>query len=423
VHRDVSPHNILIGIGGQIKVADFGLAKAADGSGMEFADTPHGKYGYLSPEQARGQAVDRRSDVFSLGVVLYELTTGRRLFQGEDRHHTLGLVMQCKVPRPREVVNGYPPALEAIVLEALSNKPDERHQSADELRVALERYLVQERTLVSTGSVSALLKRVLGQRLQERREAINQALVATTGHANSDLLPEGSLLTGTSQSSEVTAPREHVSSFHPSASETPHAVSHSQTSMPALSSRSRRSTKRTIAIGGGAAAGVFVLMLGLGKMLQDEAAAVPTSGATTPESAKAEGTSTDSQERPRVEGLSVDDLPVEEQEERARQRRAVAAQPRPAVPAPPPAAKAPDWLKQAQDGSTPATQGEVAVAEADKPAQAPGGLPGSTTNTAAGEAPETKSGPAAPSGEPSTEDDTAKPDKVITNPYLKQPGF
>lgn len=424
VHRDVSPHNILIGVGGQIKVADFGIAKAADGSGMDFGDTPHGKYGYLSPEQARGQAVDRRSDVFSLGVVLYELTTGKRLFQGEDRHHTLGLVMQCKVPRPSEVAGNYPPALEAIVLKALSNKPNERHQSADELRIALEKYLVQERTLVSTGSVSALLKRVLGQRLQARREAINEALIATTGHANSALLPETSLLTGMSQSSEVTAPRERLLSSHPSASETPHAVSHSQTSMPALAPRVRRSTKRTVAIGGGAAIAVFALMLGIGKMLQDDAAVTPRAGAATPGAAAPAVEAQDDPDRPQVEGVRLDDLPVEVQEERAKRR---AAARRRVAPAPaPPAAKAPDWLKQAQGGDDTAAAIGAAQGDPTPKAAEPAAEPEDESNDAVENEAAAPDNAAAPEPEPPADSSGAegdKPKKVIDNPYLKAPGF
>lgn len=422
VHRDVSPHNILIGVGGQIKVVDFGLAKAADGSGMDFGDTPHGKYGYLSPEQARGQAVDRRSDVFSLGVVLYELTTGNRLFQGEDRHHTLGLVMQCKVPRPRDVSKDYPPGLEAIVLKALSNKPNERYQSAEELRVALERYLVQERTLVSTGSVSALLKRVLGQRLQARRQAINESLLAT-GHANANLLPETSLLTGMSQSSEVTAPRERLSP-HPSSSETPHAVTHSQTSMPALSARSRRSRKRTVAIGGGAAVGVFVLMLGLGRMLQEEPSAAPQPGAAAPDPQAA--ATPDSPAGPEVEGLSVDDLPVEVEEELAKRRRVQARQmaPRAPVPAPVATAKPPDWLKQAQ-GGPPGAAGELAANEAAPTPAAPeeDGSSEPPADTAEAKAPQAEAPEPSAAQEPADDDAAEQPKKVINNPYLKQPGF
>ena len=120
VHRDISPHNILIGTNGFVKLVDFGVAKAVGRvSEATRAGQLKGKFGYMSPEQARGKPVDRRSDVFSLGIVLFELTTSRRLFRGDSDIETLRLVISAQVPRPSSLDPTYPPELERIVLRAL----------------------------------------------------------------------------------------------------------------------------------------------------------------------------------------------------------------------------------------------------------------------------------------------------------------
>lgn len=188
VHCDVSPHNILVGLNGQAKLVDFGVASATarTDKGQEMLK---GKLGYMSPEQVLGTGLDRRSDVFSLGVVLYELTTGERLFRGESPRDTLKLVSDAKVPKPTDVYDKYPPALEEIVLKALARNVEERYQTADDLRIALDRYLISERILVSQAGVGRLVTRVLGARIEQQREAIKDALRAIDGHIENSLLP------------------------------------------------------------------------------------------------------------------------------------------------------------------------------------------------------------------------------------------
>ena len=194
VHCDVSPHNILCGIDGKVKLVDFGVANAM--SQFDETDEVRGKFGYMSPEQARGDAIDRRSDVFSLGIVLFELTTGDRLFLGRDNSHTLDLVKWGKLPKPTEVIPDYPRALESIVMKALHRDIDERYQTAEDLRDALERYLVEERTLVAKAGVAGLVKRVLGERIERIRHAVRTALEEIDGAAPSEgILPVDPVLT------------------------------------------------------------------------------------------------------------------------------------------------------------------------------------------------------------------------------------
>jgi serine/threonine-protein kinase len=179
VHRDVSPHNILVGTDGQIKLVDFGVAKAmgrlADATS---AGQLKGKFGYMSPEQATAKPFDRRSDVFSLGIVLFELTTGRRLFRGANDAETLHLVASAEIPRPTLIDSSYPERLEQIVGKALQRDPDRRYQTAEALQKDLESYLKEARIVVPRAGVGGLLKRVLGQRIEQRRQAVRMALRA-----------------------------------------------------------------------------------------------------------------------------------------------------------------------------------------------------------------------------------------------------
>ncbi len=162
VHRDVSPPNILMSRAGEVKLADFGLAKAH--SQVEATDPGivKGKFSYLSPEAAFGETVDLRSDVFSAGIILWELIAGRRLFYGDTDMDTLHLVRKCQVPPLAGLHAEVGPELSDIILRALTQKPTERYQSARELGDALIRYLFANGLAVSSQDVSALVAEFLG---------------------------------------------------------------------------------------------------------------------------------------------------------------------------------------------------------------------------------------------------------------------
>jgi eukaryotic-like serine/threonine-protein kinase len=135
VHRDVSPANVLLGFDGSVRIIDFGIAQAALRPRGEAG--LRGKLAYMSPEMAAGAAVDRRSDVFALGIVLHELLTGARLFAGPSELAILERVRRAEVPPPSAANPEIPPALDAVVLRALAREPGERFAWASELRDAL----------------------------------------------------------------------------------------------------------------------------------------------------------------------------------------------------------------------------------------------------------------------------------------------
>tara|TARA_Y100001954_G_C15797241_1_gene598299 strand:- start:344 stop:2344 length:2001 start_codon:yes stop_codon:yes gene_type:complete len=142
VHRDVSPQNILVSYDGNVKLVDFGIAKASSQVGETRAGVLKGKYAYMSPEQVRGWALDGRSDLFSVGVVLYELLTGRRPFEQSLGVDTLRAIMAKKPVNPLKYNPEIPDAVMRILGRCLEKSPDKRYQSAQELQMDFEDYLV-----------------------------------------------------------------------------------------------------------------------------------------------------------------------------------------------------------------------------------------------------------------------------------------
>ncbi len=155
VHRDVSPANVLVTYDGHVKVVDFGIAKAAAQTSVTQAGVRKGKAAYMSPEQCRGRDVDRRSDLFSIGVVLWEMTTMTRLFQGDNDLAMMNQIVHHDARRPSSVNPQYPPGLEAIVMRCLERDPARRYQTAEQLQLALEGF-AREHDLASSSRDLAL---------------------------------------------------------------------------------------------------------------------------------------------------------------------------------------------------------------------------------------------------------------------------
>jgi serine/threonine-protein kinase len=177
VHRDVSPQNIIVGYDGFTKMVDFGLAKAtALGDGATRAGQLKGKISYMAPEQIKGEPLDRRADVFALGVVLYAVTTGKHPFRRESEGATLFAISAPEsAPAPSRFM-AYPPPLEAVLMKAIAKKPDDRYSSSLEFARALEETLPEAERVHGGERVGAFVKALLGTQHDQSRAALMEAM-------------------------------------------------------------------------------------------------------------------------------------------------------------------------------------------------------------------------------------------------------
>lgn len=176
VHRDVSPHNILVSSGGLVKVTDFGVAKAQGRSHLTNAGEIKGKVSYMAPEQlVAAEDIDRRCDVFALGCVLYEITLGRRAFPGTNEAEIVSAILRGQVAKPSDVSKAYPSELEAIVMRALAPERAARYASADVLRTELEAWLTRSGPPVTSHEVATVVRERWGPTMEVVRERIRAA--------------------------------------------------------------------------------------------------------------------------------------------------------------------------------------------------------------------------------------------------------
>jgi eukaryotic-like serine/threonine-protein kinase len=188
IHRDVSPQNILVSFEGGVKLVDFGIAKAADSVGHTRSGVLKGKYSYMSPEQAAGKKIDKRTDIFALGVVLYELLTGIRLFKRNTEVETLKAVAECQVEPPSVLNPDVSAELERIVMKALERKVEDRYREALEFQIAIEEWLTQHRLPASSAHLTSFMRDVYWERLSEEAR-IGRPLWEVISNSDSGLEP------------------------------------------------------------------------------------------------------------------------------------------------------------------------------------------------------------------------------------------
>lgn len=180
VHRDVSPQNIMVSFEGQTKVLDFGVAKAETGRAATTAGIVKGKFSYMSPEQITGGQVDRRSDVFSLGIVMFECLASRRLYRADTPEAVASLILDHRPPRLKDVIPDIDPHLDAICSKALARQVSRRYQTAQEMGEELREFLDSHRYTQGSSRVATLLNHRFQDVLTQRQEAIGEALHETS---------------------------------------------------------------------------------------------------------------------------------------------------------------------------------------------------------------------------------------------------
>jgi serine/threonine-protein kinase len=186
VHRDATPQNILVSATGEVKVVDFGVVKSRDQVHQAtVAGEVKGKISYVAPEQLRSGIVDRRTDVFALGAVLYYLTTGARAFTADSAGATMIRILEGEYTIPSRVITDFPAALEVIISRALANDRDERYSSAEEMQNALETFIAETGQPLGRNELASVVMEYLGPTIEQRRADIRNAQKYFDGQSSS----------------------------------------------------------------------------------------------------------------------------------------------------------------------------------------------------------------------------------------------
>jgi serine/threonine protein kinase len=186
IHRDISPQNVLIGYDGEVKLIDFGIAKAAGKASTTQAGILKGKFGYMSPEQVRGLPIDKRSDIFAVGIVLYELLTGERLFVGETDFSTLEKVRNVEIVPPSSYNKKIPQELERLMMKALARDPEDRYSNAIDLHDDLQSFLYSIGEFYSRKDLAGWMKKTFAAEIEEDNAKLEQyrQIAAPVGASN-----------------------------------------------------------------------------------------------------------------------------------------------------------------------------------------------------------------------------------------------
>ncbi len=244
IHRDVSPQNVLLSFEGEVKLTDFGIAKAKTRVQRTQVGFLKGKYGYMSPEQSRGERLDHRSDIFNVGIMLYELLVGERLFVGSSDFSTLNLMRNAVVTPPRKLKGEIPEGLEAIVMKALALKPEDRFQTAQEMERALTRFSFEQSLVASAADIARLMERIFGKPkpdLPQPKGTRVIALGSVDGRGKdkkADAKKRGERAAGTGAGSGTSA-----------ASDSPASEASSAAAPPALGEKAAGKKPRTVPLG------------------------------------------------------------------------------------------------------------------------------------------------------------------------------
>jgi serine/threonine-protein kinase len=203
VHRDISPHNVLVGVDGITKLTDFGIAKAESRVTTTRDGQLKGKLAYMAPEQARSEKLDRRADVFALGIVAWEMLAGQRLFPGDSNAAILAAVLFARIPAPRDVTPEVPDDVSAVVRKALEREPSARWGTAAEFAEALERAAAPG-SIAPARTVAGYVQQVSAEKLEQER-ALLRGASSPVNPANAGLSQDPTIVDAGGPPPETTA--------------------------------------------------------------------------------------------------------------------------------------------------------------------------------------------------------------------------
>ncbi|MBN2362219.1 MAG: protein kinase [Deltaproteobacteria bacterium] len=212
VHRDISPHNVLLSFDGNVKLTDFGIAKATSGWVKTKGGALKGKLTYMAPEQVYERPVDRRTDVFSAGLVLYEMATGHRAYRAESEIQLINLVSMAQIRPPLEIRPDLPPGLVPILQRALARDPDDRYPDALALQMALEQFLMEIRSISNAPLIGQFVRSLFPEVLRAQEKTVTDGSVSIDG-----LLAAAELTHGTGRPTPSSDAIKTISRATPSA--------------------------------------------------------------------------------------------------------------------------------------------------------------------------------------------------------------
>jgi len=301
VHRDVTPHNVFVTYEGQVKVVDFGIAKAVGRASETRQGVVKGKVRYMAPEQAIGQPVDRRADLFSVGVMLWEAATGRRLWKDMDDLNIVQALVGGNVKSsPREIVPEVPEEIDRICRKALAHNRDDRYASAEDFRQDLEQYLAESGNLMpARRKIGPAVSTLFNDKRTEIRQVIEKQLQALKARASGEMKPvqipvdsaSGSLsmpMMNSSGAVAVSLRAEELPDQPTNVTDASTQLFTGQTGATGRTPRSSGSSKRKPSfrsrlpmIAAAGAAVVAIAALALGRIAPSPAATRPASSAST----------------------------------------------------------------------------------------------------------------------------------------------
>ena len=246
IHRDISPQNIMMSFDGEVKIVDFGIAKAESKLENTQAGTLKGKFGYMSPEQANGLEMDYRTDIFSLGIVLWELLANERLFYASNEINTLRKIQECVIKPLRKIDPSIPQELERITQKVLSKDRNYRYQTADELHRDLNRFLNQNYPDFSPQDFGIFMTEHWvdeREKLRERMVEYAQLRIERKESSEDTFVEEQKTEVTTSQEPQETKGKSAPTPFKPTPSAMGNALLNAQNEHVTKSAASRQETR------------------------------------------------------------------------------------------------------------------------------------------------------------------------------------
>jgi serine/threonine protein kinase len=261
IHRDINPHNVLVNYGGEAKIIDFGIAKSEMNEHKTETGTIKGKFVYMSPEQSAAEKIDKRSDIFSIGIVLYEMLSGENPFQKANIVLSLDAIQRFTPPPPSSINPDFQ-AFDAIVAKALAKKPDERYQDASEMQLALQRAVILGEIAAPGKNLAGYMQELFKDSIEKEQQYMKDSRREIANTPIADMTPRPRAAPSGPSSRQME--RQQPADFTPPPTPLPIHQTGSRSGVTQIRKRRRRTVMSIVAsiivVAGGMVAGILVIV-------------------------------------------------------------------------------------------------------------------------------------------------------------------